>query len=62
MLTEASLLCLLLDFVSFIPLPAGKRSILFLALQGLEKEQGEEDLKQQLAQALQEVTYLLALY
>lgn len=62
MLTEARLLCLLLDFVSFILLPVGKPSILFLALQGLEKEQGEEDLKQQLAQALQEVTRLLPLY
>lgn len=31
---------------------------MFLAFQGLEKEEGEEDLKQQLAQALQEVTYV----
>ena len=62
MLTEDSLLCLLLDFVSLLPLPAGKLSMLFLALQGLEKDQGEEDLKQQLAQALQEVTSLLPLY
>lgn len=55
MLMLAGLLCLLLDFVAF-SLSAGKPSILFLVLQSLEKEQGEENLKQQLAQALQEVS------
>lgn len=48
-------------FYPFSPLSTLKPTVLFLAFQGLEKEEGEEDLKQQLAQALQEVTYVLLL-
>lgn len=49
---------LVAGFCCLFPSLPGNLPFGFWLLQGLEKEQGEEDLKQQLAQALQEVTYL----